>query len=134
MEQEKLLEMLKSNMIEIEGKYKEVDAKMQALVDQSKQLQETYNNYAMSKEQLRGEYTAIFNLYTKLTTNKDDVKEETQPNPAVSEKKTAKKKNEKQTNSELTAEEISTIKALNNKEKEAKKEDIPDYLLDQYKK
>lgn len=137
MEQNQLVEMLKSNMREIQNKYKDVDNKMQELVNQSKVLQENYNNYALNKEQLRGEYTALYNLLTKLVAPKSEetTAKEDSKSTVKSDKKNSKAKVEKSDNNNLTAEEIETIKALNDKkEKTIKQADIPDYLLDEYKK
>lgn len=103
--------------------------------------QKTINELVVRREQIRGEYTGLYNLYLKLT-GKDKTNEVAtieKESPVVESQSTSvqSQNTEQSTTTEvvkeasdsLSKDEITVVKAaLNNKNNKANQSDIPDYL------
>ena len=103
--------------------------------------QKTINELVVRREQIRGEYTGLYNLYLKLT-GKDKTNEvatiekespvvESQSTPVQSQNTEQSTTTEvvKEASDSLSKDEITAVKAaLNNKNNKAIQSDIPDYL------
>ena len=103
--------------------------------------QKTINELVVRREQIRGEYTGLYNLYLKLT-GKDKINEVAtteKESPVVESQSTSvqSQNTEQSTTTEvvkeasdsLSKDEITAVKAaLNNKNNKANQSDIPDYL------
>ena len=103
--------------------------------------QKTINELVVRREQIRGEYTGLYNLYLKLT-GKDKTNEvatiekespvvESQSTPVQSQNTEQSTTTEvvKEASDSLSKDEITAVKAaLNNKNNKANQSDIPDYL------
>lgn len=103
--------------------------------------QKTINELVVRREQIRGEYTGLYNLYLKLT-GKDKTNEVVtteKESPVVESQSTSvqSQNTEQSTTTEvvkeasdsLSKDEITAVKAaLNNKNNKANQSDIPDYL------
>lgn len=103
--------------------------------------QKTINELVVRREQIRGEYTGLYNLYLKLT-GKDKTNEVAtieKESPVVESQSTSvqSQNTEQSTTTEvvkeasdsLSKDEITAVKAaLNNKNNKANQSDIPDYL------
>lgn len=97
--------------------------------------QKTINELVVRREQIRGEYTGLYNLYLKLT-GKDKTNEVAtieKESPVVESQSTSEQSttNEvvKEASDSLSKDEITAVKAaLNNKNNKANQSDIPDYL------
>lgn len=103
--------------------------------------QKTINELVVRREQIRGEYTGLYNLYLKLT-GKDKTNEVAtieKESPVVESQSTSKQSQNteqstttevvKEASDSLSKDEITAVKAaLNNKNNKANQSDIPDYL------
>lgn len=103
--------------------------------------QKTINELVVRREQIRGEYTGLYNLYLKLT-GKDKTNEVAtieKESPVVESQSTSEQSQNteqstttevvKEASDSLSKDEITTVKAaLNNKNNKANQSDIPDYL------
>lgn len=103
--------------------------------------QKTINELVVRREQIRGEYTGLYNLYLKLT-GKDKTNEvatiekespvvESQPTSVQSQNTEQSTTTEvvKEASDSLSKDEITAVKAaLNNKNNKTNQSDIPDYL------
>ena len=103
--------------------------------------QKTINELVVRREQIRGEYIGLYNLYLKLT-GKDKTNEVAtieKESPVVESQSTSvqSQNTEQSTTTEvvkeasdsLSKDEITAVKAaLNNKNNKANQSDIPDYL------
>ena len=103
--------------------------------------QKTINELVVRREQIRGEYTGLYNLYLKLTgkdktnevatTEKESPVAESQSTPVQSQNTEQSTTTEvvKEASDSLSKDEITAVKAaLNNKNNKANQSDIPDYL------
>lgn len=103
--------------------------------------QKTINELVVRREQIRGEYTGLYNLYLKLTgkdktnevatTEKESPVVESQSIPVQSQNTEQFTTTEvvKEASDSLSKDEITAVKAtLNNKNNKANQSDIPDYL------
>lgn len=103
--------------------------------------QKTINELVVRREQIRGEYTGLYNLYLKLTskdktnevatTEKESPVVESQSTPVQSQNTEQSTTTEvvKEASDSLSKDEITAVKAaLNNKNNKANQSDIPDYL------
>ena len=103
--------------------------------------QKTINELVVRREQIRGEYTGLYNLYLKLT-GKDKTNEVAtieKESPVVESQSTSEQSQNteqstttevvKEASDSLSKDEITAVKtALNNKNNKANQSDIPDYL------
>lgn len=97
--------------------------------------QKTINELVVRREQIRGEYTGLYNLYLKLT-GKDKTNEVAtieKESPVVESQSTSEQSTTtevvKEASDSLSKDEITAVKAaLNNKNNKANQSDIPDYL------
>lgn len=103
--------------------------------------QKTINELVVRREQIRGEYTGLYNLYLKLT-GKDKTNEVAtieKESPVVESQSTSEQSQNteqstttevvKEASDSLSKDEITAVKAaLNNKNNKANQLDIPDYL------
>ena len=103
--------------------------------------QKTINELVVRREQIRGEYTGLYNLYLKLT-GKDKTNEVAtieKESPVVESQSTSEQSQNtkqstttevvKEASDSLSKDEITAVKAaLNNKNTKANQSDIPDYL------
>lgn len=104
--------------------------------------QKTINELVVRREQIRGEYTGLYNLYLKLTgkdktnevatTEKESPVVESQSTPVQSqntEQSTTTEVVKESSEDSLSKDEITAVKAaLNNKNNKANQSNIPDYL------
>lgn len=142
-----ILESLQAQMQESNKLFDEVNAQIEATVkdynDQIIKLQNEGNakleELSKRREQIRGEYTGLYNMYMKFKspqednkTNAPEVKEEkvVEMKPKTTKAKPAAKKED----NALTAEEVAKLQSAMNKTTKPKVDDIPDYLKDEYKK
>lgn len=134
-----VLKNLETKLQEVQKKFNDNETKIADIIEQSKQLQSQFDNCATIREQLRGEYTAYFNLI-------NDLKKETkEPIKDVTEdKKLDKNQNmseitveallsesEKEKVKELIAkntEEKKEVKKVESKKANKKEQELPDYL------
>lgn len=97
--------------------------------------QKTINELVVRREQIRGEYTGLYNLYLKLT-GKDKTNEvvTTEKESPVAESQNTEQSTttevvKESSEDSLSKDEITAVKAaLNNKNNKANQLDIPDYL------
>ena len=103
--------------------------------------QKTINELVVRREQIRGEYTGLYNLYIKLTCKykTNEVATIEKESPVVESQSTSEQSQNteqstttevvKEASDSLSKDEITAVKAaLNNKNNKANQSDIPDYL------
>jgi hypothetical protein len=104
--------------------------------------QKTINELLVRREQIRGEYTGLYNLYLKITgkdkageatpTTNETVKKENpvvESQPVSVESQKVAHSAQTEASDSLSKNEITAVKAaLNNKNNETNQSDIPDYL------
>lgn len=143
-----ILESLQAQMQESNKQFDEVNAEIEKTVkeynDQIIALQNEGNkkleDLSKRREQIRGEYTGLYNMYMKFKTPEEDKKEvtEAKQEPAkvveMKPKATKSKPAAKKEDNALTAEEVAKLQSAMNKTKQPKAEDIPDYLKEEYNK
>lgn len=145
-----ILESLQAQMQASNKQFDEVNAEIEKTVkeynDQIIKLQTEGNQkleeLSKRREQIRGEYTGLYNMYMKFKSPEEDkkvVEEATEiksePAKVVEMKsKTTKAKSAKKEDNALTAEEVAKLQNAMNKNNQPKEEDIPDYLKPEYNK
>lgn len=142
-----ILESLQAQMQESNKLFDEVNAQIEATVkdynDQIIKLQNEGNakleELSKRREQIRGEYTGLYNMYMKFKSpiedNKTEVSEVKEEKVVEMKPKTTKTKAAaKKEDNALTAEEVAKLQSAMNKTTKTKVDDIPDYLKDEYKK
>ena len=121
---------------------KDIEATVQEYRDKLNELEQEGNAKIKQlydrREQIRGEYTGLYNTFIKFsqldeTKANEDKQNKTTPVKEVKSKtKTTKKTEEPKDTSSLSPEEVEKLKAVTNKQ--PKQEDIPDYLKEEYAK
>lgn len=128
-----VIKSLEAKMADCQKRFNEVETNIANIIDQSKKLQNEYDQQSIIREQIRGEYTGYMNLLT-------EIKKVTGENQVVipaTEEKPVKTEN-KENKDTLTADEVTKLKEITKKTSEKKtpakkvekkKEDeLPDYL------
>lgn len=141
-----ILESLQAQMQESNKQFDEVNAEIEKTVkeynDQIIALQTEGNKkleeLSKRREQIRGEYTGLYNMYMKFkspeTDNKKEVTESEAAKVVEMKPKAVKSKTTKKEDNALTAEEVAKLQSTIKKNNQPKEEDIPDYLKPEYNK
>lgn len=141
-----ILESLQAQMQESNKQFDEVNAEIEKTVkeynDQIIKLQTEGNQkleeLSKRREQIRGEYTGLYNMYMKFKSPETDNKKETSDSEAAKvvemKPKAVKSKTTKKEDNALTAEEVAKLQSTIKKNNQPKEEDIPDYLKPEYNK
>lgn len=131
MNAEDILNSMKEQMADCHKKFDEINAQIEKLQEEYEtKIQQALNR----REQIRGEYTGIYNTYTKFTESpkSEDDTQEAEDKPKTESKKSDKPKSVKTSkSSSLTKEELSKISKTINK---PENDDIPEYLKEEYNK
>lgn len=146
---EAILESLQAQMQESNKQFDEVNAEIEKTVkeynDQIIKLQTEGNQkleeLSKRREQIRGEYTGLYNMYMKFKSPEEGKKiaeeatvKDEQPKVVEMKPKAAKAKTTKKDDNALTPEEVAKLQNAMNKNNQPKEEDIPDYLKPEYNK
>lgn len=141
-----ILESLQAQMQESNKQFDEVNAEIEKTVkeynDQIIALQTEGNKkleeLSKRREQIRGEYTGLYNMYMKFKSPETDNKKEATESEATKvvemKPKAVKSKTTKKEDNALTAEEVAKLQSTIKKNNQPKEEDIPDYLKPEYNK
>lgn len=140
-----ILESLQAQMQESNKEFDAINAEIEKTAEEYNEkiltLQKEGNakleELSKRREQIRGEYTGLYNMYMKFKAPKEDnKKEEVKPEAKVVEMKpkATKAKSTKKEDNALTAEEVAKLQQAMNKNNQPKEEDIPDYLKPEYNK
>ena len=128
-----VIKSLEAKMADCQKRFNEVETNIANIIDQSKKLQNEYDQQSIIREQIRGEYTGYMNLLNEIK----KVTGESQVVIPATEEKPVKTEN-KENKDTLTADEVTKLKEITKKTSEKKtpakkvekkKEDeLPDYL------
>ena len=124
-----VIKSLEAKMADCKQRFNQVEENISNIIEQSKKLQNDYDQQNLIREQIRGEYTGYVNLLNEIkkaiaTPQVKDTPNEEKP------VKTESKENK----DTLTADEVTKLKEITNKKKtptkkvEKKEEELPDFL------
>ena len=124
-----VIKSLEAKMADCKQRFNQVEENISNIIEQSKKLQNDYDQQNLIREQIRGEYTGYVNLLNEIkkaiaTPQVKDIPNEEKP------VKTESKENK----DTLTADEVTKLKEITNKKKtptkkvEKKEEELPDFL------
>lgn len=139
---DELLNSLLEKMNEQKKEFEAIESEMTSYMEQSKTLQQKYDEAAIKREQIRGKYTGYYTIYNELKSkqasdkkaseNVVDIKTKSKKKVESKESKESKSDSKNQT---LTAEEVATLSTITkNQPKDNSNSDIPEYLQSEYNK
>ena len=124
-----VIKSLEAKMADCKQRFNQVEENISNIIEQSKKLQNDYDQQNLIREQIRGEYTGYVNLLNEIKKAIAVPQVKDTPN----EEKPVKTES-KENKDTLTADEVTKLKEITNKKKtpakkvEKNEEEIPDFL------
>ena len=133
---EDILKSMQEQMQEYSKQFDEINAQIEQMqVEYEKNIQAALSR----REQIRGQYTSIYNTYMKFKEQPESVEKQAEVVNITDAQKGKSKnsksvKKEESNNKVLSEEELAKLQKAINKPKDVNEADIPDYLKDEYNK
>ena len=133
---EDILKSMQEQMQEYSKQFDEINAQIEQMqVEYEKNIQAALSR----REQIRGQYTSIYNTYMKFKEQPEGVEKQAEVVNITDAQKGKSKnsksvKKEESNNKVLSEEELAKLQKAINKPKDVNEADIPDYLKDEYNK
>ena len=133
---EDILKSMQEQMQEYSKQFDEINAQIEQMqVEYEKNIQSALSR----REQIRGQYTSIYNTYMKFKEQPEGVEKQAEvvniTDTQKSKSKNSKSIKKEESNSKtLSEEELAKLQKAMNKSSVVNEADIPDYLKDEYNK
>lgn len=130
-----ILNSLLEKMNQQKQEFEEVEKELASYIEQSKVLQQKYDEANTRREQIRGKYTGYYTMYNEIKSenvSKEEVENSKENSAQVIETKSKAKKKTENKKETLTEEEKATLTSITNSN--IHNTDVPDYLQGEYNK
>ena len=130
---EDILKSMQEQMQEYSKQFDEINAQIEQMqIEYEKNIQSALSR----REQIRGQYTSIYNTYMKFKEQPESVEKQAEVvNITDTQKSKSKSVKKEESNSKtLSEEELAKLQKAMNKSSVVNEADIPDYLKDEYNK